>query len=152
MPEFIKHLVECNCILKQFELIDPPVFHKFIVFSIINDDGSIKPHFAKCNNCGAVHRVVEVGASQSLKRETAPNLPTIDEIKTQLPIKLVDLLSIYNLELPTWQEVKFVYENERWEKPIILTIEEEGGEKYGKYLLIAGKTLWTINTFSTEDV
>ena len=152
MPESIKHLVECKCILKQFELIDPPLFHKFVVFSIINDDGSIKPHFAKCNNCGAVHRVTEVGTSQTLKRETAPNLPTIDEIKTQLPEKLVQLLSAYTLDFSVWQEIKFVYDNEKWDKPIILTKEEEGGEKYGKYLLIAGKTLWSVNAFSTEDI
>jgi hypothetical protein len=152
MPEFIKHLVECNCILKQFELIEPPVFHKFVVFSIINDDGSLKSHFSKCNNCGAVHRVMEVGSSRLLKRETVPALPTIDEIKTQLPEKLVDLVSVYNLELPSWQEIKFIYENEKWERPVILTREEEDGEKYGKYLLLVSKTLWSINTFSTEDI
>ena len=30
--------------------------------------------------------------------------------------------------------------------------EEENGEKYGKYLLIAGKSLWTIDSFTTEDL
>lgn len=152
MPESIKHLVECNCILKQFEDYDPPVFHKFIVFSIINDDGSIKPCFAKCNNCGGIHKVTEVGSSQKLKRESNPTIPTIEEIKTNLPEKLVELLVVYNLELPTWQEIKFVIENEKWGRPIILQKEEEQGERYGKYLLVAGKTLWTINSFSTEEV
>ena len=95
--------------LKQFELIEPPAFHKFIVFSIINQDGSIKPSYAKCNNCDGIHKVTEVGVSEKLKRESSPALPDIEEIKTNLPDKLVELLVRYNLDLPTWQEVQFVF-------------------------------------------
>jgi hypothetical protein len=152
MPEYIKHLIECNCILKQFEDYNPTVFHKFIVFSVIVDDGSIKPSFAKCNNCGGIHRVTEVNTSEKLKRESAPTIPTIEEIKTNLPEKLVELLSSFNLELYTWQEIRFVYDNEKWGRPIILQKEEDGGERFGKYLLLVGKTLWSIDSFSTEDV
>lgn len=152
MPEYIKHLVECNCILKQFEDYNPPIFHKFIVFSVINDDGSIKPSFAKCNNCAGIHRVTEVNKSEKLKRESAPTIPTIEEIKTNLPEKFVNILSTFNLELPTWQEIRFVYDHEKWGRAIILQKEEENGERFGKYLLLAGKTLWSIDSFSTEDI
>ena len=38
MKEFIKHTIECNCVLPQYKNIVPIVFHKFIVFSIINED------------------------------------------------------------------------------------------------------------------
>lgn len=152
MPESIKHLVTCNCILKQFEELDPPIFHKFIVFSVINDDGSIKPCYAQCNNCRGIHKVTEVGVSEKQRRETAPTLPSIEEIKTNLPDKLVELLSKYQIDLPTWQEIRFFYDNEKWGRPIILHREEDGGERFGKYLLLVGKTLWTIDSFSTEDV
>lgn len=152
MLEYVKHLVQCNCILKQFELANPPIFHQFVAFSVIGEDGNIKPSYAKCNNCAGIHRITEVGYSQKLARETAPTLPDIEEIKTALPEKLVGLLVRYTLDLPTWQEIKFVYENEMWGRPIILHREEENGEKYGKYLTLAGKTLWTIDSFSTEDI
>ena len=152
MPTCIKHLIECNCILKQFELIEPTVFHKFIVFSIINDDESFKPSYAKCNNCGGIHKIIEIGKSEKLKRESAPTLPDAEEIKTTLPEKLNDILSKYTIDLPTWQEIKFLYENEQWGKPVILHKEEENGERFGKYLLLIGKTLWKIDSFSTEDI
>ena len=152
MLESIKHLITCNCVLKQFELIEPPVFHKFVVFSVINEDGSIKPSYAKCNNCGGVHKVTEVGVSQKLKRESTPALPDIEEIKTSLPEKLVALLSRYNLELPSWQEIQFVYNNEKWDKPIILQKEQDDQETHGKFLMLAGKSLWKIESFTSEDV
>lgn len=152
MLEYIKHLVQCNCVLKQFELIEPPVFHRFVVFSVINEDVSIKPSYAKCNNCGGIHRVTEVGVSEKLRRESVPTIPDAEEIKTSLPEKLVGLLLKYNLELTTWQEIKFIYENEMWGRPVILQREQEGEERYGKYLVIVGKSLWKIDSFSTEDV
>jgi hypothetical protein len=128
------------------------MFHKFIVFSIINQDGSIKPSYAKCNNCGGIHKVTEVGVSEKLKRESSPALPDVEEIKTNLPEKLVDLLTKYNLDLPSWQEVQFVYNNDKWDRPIILHREQEGQDVYGKFLVLAGKSLWKIESFSTEDV
>ena len=152
MLEYIKHLVQCNCVLKQFELIEPPVFHKFVVFSVVNEDVSIKPSYTKCNNCGGIHRVTEVGVSEKLRRESVPTIPDAEEIKTSLPEKLVGLLLKYNLELTTWQEIKFIYENEMWGRPVILHREQEGEERYGKYLVIVGKSLWKIDSFSTEDV
>lgn len=152
MPDYIKHLIECNCILKQFENIEPPIFHNFIVFSALNDDDTLKTSYAKCNNCGGLHKIIEIGKSEKLKKESSPALPDIEEIKTTLPEKLVGLLLKYNLDLPTWQEIKFVYDNELWDKPIILQKEIENKETFGKYLLLVGKTLWKIENFSSEDL
>ena len=47
---FIKHLVECNCVLPQYKDMDPTIFHKFIVFSEIKKDGSVKQSYIKCNS------------------------------------------------------------------------------------------------------
>ena len=152
MLECIKHLITCNCILSQYQDIEPPVFHKFIVFSVINQDGSIKPSHAKCNNCGGIHKVTEVGVSEKLKKETVASLPDIQEIKSTLPEKLVSLLEKYKLQLPTWQEIKFLYENEKWERAIILSREQENNEISGKYLVLYGKTLWKIDGYSSEEI
>ena len=152
MFESIKHLVTCNCILRQYEDIEPPVFHKFVTFSVINPDGSIKPSYAKCNNCGAIHKVIEVNTTQRIKKEDSPLVPDIEEIKASLPEKLVGLLSRYDLDTATWQQIKFNYENEKWDRPVVLHKESYGEDLQGKYLLMAGKTLWRIESFSTEDI
>jgi hypothetical protein len=47
------------------------------------------------------------------------------EIKTNLPERLVQILSPFNLELSTWQEIRFVYDHEKWGRPIIPQKEEE---------------------------
>lgn len=152
MLECIKHLVICNCILSQYQDTEPPIFHKFIVFSVINQDGSIKPSYAKCNNCGGIHKVTEVGVSEKLKKETVASLPDIEEIKSTLPEKLVSLLERYKLQLPTWQEIKFLYENEKWDRAVILSREQENNEISGKYLVLFSKTLWKIDGYSSEEV
>lgn len=152
--EGVKHLVTCTCILPQFESIDPPIFHKFVVFSLINADGSIQPSIAKCNNCHGLHKVTEVGVSQKLKKETSATLTDIEEIKTTLPEKLVQVVEKYKLDLPSWQEIQFVFENEKWDRPIIL-VKEQGDNPEdisGKYLLISSKSLWRVQTFSTENL
>jgi hypothetical protein len=69
-----------------------------------------------------------------------------------LPEKLVGLLSRYDLDTATWQQIKFNYENEKWDRPVVLHKESYGEDLQGKYLLMAGKTLWRIESFSTEDI
>ena len=152
MLESIKHLITCNCVLRQYQEVEPTVFHQFVVFSVINQDGSIKPSYARCNNCGAIHRITEVNISERLKKEDSPMVPDVEEIKSTLPKKLIALLSKYDLELPTWQEIKFNHENQKWDRPVILYREKQGEDYQGKYLLMAGKTLWKIESFSTEDI
>jgi hypothetical protein len=152
MPAYVKHLIECNCVLKQFEAIQPTVWHKFVVFSVVDDNGDVKPSYAKCNNCQGIHRVTEVGVAEKLKKESSPTLPDIEELKTGLPEKLVSLLAKYTLDVSTWQEIRFLYDNEQWGKPVVLDKETEDGETHGKYLLLVGKTLWKIDSFSTEDI
>jgi len=120
------------------------------VFSIINSDGSIKPCFAQCNNCDAVHRVTEVGKSVQLRRETIAAIPRVEELKTGIPEPVVKILDAYNPDITTWQEVRFIYDNELWGKPVILSKEEDSGLLVGKYILIIGKELYKVDTFTSD--
>ena len=45
MKNYIKHLVECQCILKIFEKKTKPLYHKFIVFSVIDENDNILEKF-----------------------------------------------------------------------------------------------------------
>jgi citrate lyase subunit beta/citryl-CoA lyase len=60
----IKHLIQCHCILPQFRNLKEPKFHQFSVFSIIDDSDVIEPKLVACNNCGILHRVVDVCKSE----------------------------------------------------------------------------------------
>ena len=64
MSDHIKHLIECQCVLNIFKNKTRPVFHKFKVFSQIDENDSIKEKYVICNNCDIVHRVFEVCKSE----------------------------------------------------------------------------------------
>jgi hypothetical protein len=150
--DYIKHLIECKCILPQFKNRKPPVFHSFVVFSVIEDNGDVRLSFAQCPNCGVIHKVTEVGVSAILRKEEMSSLMTVDEIKSSLPENLLKILSTYELPLPTWQEISFIFDNELWGKsPVILSKEEVEGITTGKYLAILGKELFQIKSFTREE-
>lgn len=150
MPTYQKHLIECNCILPQFSKMNPPIFHKFPVFSAIQDDGKFVEHYAQCNNCNMIHKVFEIHQSKTMGKETLKTLPTKEEIKESLPENYSSILEKYECDLLVWQEVQFVLENKLWGKNIILTKEEMDGNVLGKSLLIIGETMLKINNFSFQ--
>jgi len=152
---YIKHIIECNCILPQYKNISPPVFHKFIVFSELNKDGLVKPSLVSCNNCNVTHKILESGTSEIIKKEGSNLVPTISDIETNLPGWLVALLKQHDCPLPTWQEAQFVIENEQWGKILVLSREPDQGnaERYiTKYIILIGENLYKIKIDQEEDM
>jgi hypothetical protein len=147
---FIKHRVDCKCILPQFKNIDPVIFHKFVVFSVIDIDGSCIPSYAQCNNCGVIHRVTEIGKSEIVRKEASQAIKSIDDIKLSLPTRLVGLLEQAEVDLPTWQEAEFIIHNKMWGRVVLLSKEQEGQLMSGKYVLILGDSLFRVETFEKE--
>lgn len=144
---YIKHLVECNCLLPQFKHSDPPKWHHFVVFSEIDDKGDIIPSFVQCNNCGVIHKVVEACVSSTLKRDNLPSLTTMEELLDALPEKLRKELDKYKSDLPTIQEITWIREHQAWGRSVILAKDEVDGILVGKALLLLGETLWKIQSF-----
>lgn len=151
MAAYIKHMIECKCILPQFKSIAPPIFHKFLVFSVLDAQGLVEPHYAQCNNCGVVHRVTEVGQSRVIKKETLPSLVTIEDLKASLPPKLVGILEIHDCPLATWQEANFIIQHKLWGSGFVLAKEIDGATLLGKYIVILGETLFDIKAFEREE-
>jgi hypothetical protein len=149
--DYIKHLIKCQCFLPQFESMARPPAHKFIVFSELDHQGLVVPSYAQCPNCGIIHKILEIGYSQIMKKEQLSIIPTIPEIKSQLPDKLVDLISSYNLDLSCWQEIQWIYNNEVWGRGVILSREEIDGVQTGKHIQFFGETNWRINSFTLEE-
>lgn len=148
---YVKHLIECSCILPQFKNISPPTFHKFVVFSIIENSGALKPSYVQCANCGIIHKILEIGESEILKgKEDSRVVTKVDDIKISgiIPEKLVGVLEVHDVPLATWQELQFIFEHKQWGKTIILSKERDNmGNIFGKYLLVLGETLYKIEPF-----
>lgn len=148
-PSYIKHLIECNCILPQFASYRPPVFHKFVVFSVVENDGEkFIPSYAQCPHCGAIHHVVEVFTSKILPRETHALIPKIEDFKASLDDRFIKILETYHCDLHSWQELQFILDNELWGKTVILTKDEDGT---GKFLLVLGHSLCKVDSFTTNE-
>ena len=147
---FTKWELECTCVLATLKTIHPTVWHRFTVFSVIKSDGSIKPHYAACNHCEAVWKVLEIGKAKQVAKDSAI-VPKISDIKLGLPDKIVSVLDMYKCPLPTWQEAEFIFGHELWGTPVILTKEEDKGFIAGKYLLILGKELMKVDSFTQAE-
>lgn len=150
MKEGIKHLIECHCVLPQFRDRRDPVYHRFVVFSEIDDNDNVIVKYAQCNNCGVVHRVTDIAKSEIiLGKDESVSIVSIDDIKLSLPSNVVSVLESYAVDLPTWEEVAYVLENQRWGSIVILSSEEKLGKIEGKCLRFLGPLSVKIEPYST---
>jgi hypothetical protein len=138
--------------LPQFKHQDNAPQHQFVVFSVIEDDGTFRVHFAQCNNCGIVHKVIDVCKSKIVPKEEMGSLPTIDDIKVSLPSTLANLLEQNNVDLPTWEMAQFILENKQWGNFVVLSTDKEDGLRQGKYVRILGENTFKVETFVCEEV
>ena len=61
---YLRHLLECQCILSIYKNNTVPVYHKFQVFSKFDDNDIIETKYVLCNNCDALHEIQGVGKSE----------------------------------------------------------------------------------------
>ena len=140
-------MVECQCVLPQYKKSSNPVYHKFVVFSVIEED-KVKVSFAQCNNCGVVHKIVDLCKSEILNgKENLNSLETIEDIKLSIPADLSTVLENYSCDISNWQHAKFIYENRKWGENIVLVREELESEIQGKFLTIVSHDRFKIETF-----
>ena len=150
--DYVKHLIECKCVLPHLQEIDPIIWHKFIVFSALEiGTANIVPSYAQCNNCGVIHKVTEVGTTELLRKEEMRSLPSIEDLEMELPEKLASVLKRHECEIHVWQEAKFIVENKLWGRFIVLTKENEGSTVIGKALMIFGTSMFKIENFEREE-
>ena len=144
----VKHLVQCHCILPQFKNAVDPVFHKFVVFSTIDDSDTVQPKFAQCNNCGVIHKVVDICKSELTSKDDAKALPSIEDIKFSLPPDLVRALETYQSDIATWEQAEWIYLTRSWDQWITLARDEdENGDVHGKRLIFLNDGRFRIEAF-----
>lgn len=147
-----KHLIKCRCVLPQFKNRANPPQHQFVVFSTIDDD-VIKHKYVQCNNCGIIHKVVDICKSEIIPgKEMSAALITIDDVKGSLPKTLCDILESSSTDLPTWEHAQFIHENKKWGEFVVLNSEESDGSRSGKYVRILGESLFKVESYDREEI
>jgi hypothetical protein len=121
----VKHLVECHCILPQYKKRKDPIFHKFVVFSVVDENDEVIPKICQCNNCGVLHNIVDLCKSEIVRgAEESGSIVSIDDLRFSLPKDISAVLDSHKCDLPTWEYVKFVFDTERWGEIIVISKEE----------------------------
>jgi len=147
----VKHLIECQCILPQYKKRNNPPFHKFVVFSIIDDVDTVLEKFAQCNNCGIVHRVYDVCKSEiAVGHESLNSLPTKEDFTLMLPSGIGEILATYDCELYIWEQVSFILNHNKVGEKIVIIKDEIDGKIQGKFLSYVGGNRFTIEPFITD--
>ena len=149
----VKHLVQCHCVLPQYRKRKDPVFHKFLAFSIIDDNDNVIPKFVQCDNCGIVHKVIDICRSEFITgREELKTFTQKSDIAFGLNSNVCDVLESYDCDIATWEEVKFIIDHKKWGRRIVLTRETIDDQTQGKALVINGLDNMQIEPFILSDL
>ena len=101
-----QHLIQCHCVLPQYRGRKDPVYHKFTVFSIIDESDTVVPKFVQCNNCGVIHKVYDICKSEIITgKDEMRNTAKIDDFKFGIPNDLINLLTTYNCDVNIWEHI-----------------------------------------------
>ena len=148
----LKHLVQCHCILPQYRKRPDPVFHKFPVFSVIDDSDTVITKYAECNNCGAAHKVYDICKSEILAgKDEVRSQMSIEDFKFSLPRDLFDLLIHYKKEIPDFEMAQFIIDNKDWNATIVLSREELDNQTQGKTLRFLENEKFRIESYTHRD-
>lgn len=138
--------------LPQYRKMKNPVFHKFTVFSILEND-TVTPKYVQCNNCNVIHKIYDLCRSEIIPgKDELRSVVTIDELKFFIPSDLRSLLEMYKCDLPVWEHIKFALDEKRWGEQIILTREVVDGEIVGKILTIEEKDRFSLENYISREV
>ncbi len=144
-------MVECQCILPQYKKSKNPVYHKFVVFSVIDESDSVLEKFSQCNNCGIIHRVYDICKSEiAVGHESLNSLPTKDDFSLMLPSSVSDILNSYDCELYIWENVAFILNHDLINEKIVISKDEVKGKIQGKFLTYKGQNKFAIEPFMND--
>ena len=139
--DFVRHLIECHCILKIFQNKTKPIYHKFPVFSkysSTNNDNTkeIEKKFVVCNNCDVVHEVYDICKSNIMwgNEGFLGLVLSKDDISFNLKNKnndaIVEILEKNDCDISIWELVDFCIENNIDQKVVLTKKEVENNIIY----------------------
>jgi hypothetical protein len=147
-----KHIVECHCTLPQYRNRKDTVYHKFIVFSILDDSDTVIPKHVQCNNCDVVHEVYDICKSNIVAgRDELGSIMGIDDIKLMVNNDVARVLENYEVDLATWEEAKFILAEKKWGKFVVLSKDTLDNSVHGKRLVFQAESRATIEPFTYTE-
>lgn len=149
--EGVKHLVQCHCVLPTLRKLPNPVYHSFIVFSVVDDGGNVISKDAECTNCGVIHKIVDICKSEITTKEKSSSIITIKDISLMIPSDLSNVLTTYDCDVATWEHAHFIYTNQKWGEKVVLTRQTEDGTTKGKILTFEGPQKFKIESFEMTE-
>ena len=148
----IKHIIECHCVLPQYKSTSEAIYHKFVVFSVIDDGDTVIPKYTQCNNCGVIHRVFDICKSEIVSgKDESRSIIRKEDITPFLPASIVEILDSYSVELSSYEEAKFIMDNHKWGSFLILSRENFKDEIAGKRLLFEAESKFKIEDFIARE-
>jgi hypothetical protein len=79
------------------------------------------------------------------------SVSTKKEVGFSIPGDLRDLLETYGCDLPTWELIKFVLDEQRWGEKIILSHETVGDETTGKVLTVVSGDRFMLESYISRE-
>jgi len=137
MSQGIKHLIECHCTLKIFKNGDEIIYHKFPVYSKLDEEDRLKVKMAKCNNCGVIHKIVDVCKSDIISgKDDSISVVTKEDLDLQIDPRITNVLRANECDISVWEHVADIIEEERWNETIVLRRQVVDGEMNVKVLKV----------------
>ena len=147
-----KHLIQCHCVLPQYRNLEVPIFHRFVVFSKINESGDIIPKLCKCNNCGVIHKVVDFCKSElTYGIDDSLAISSAADIRENLSEKICEILDHHKCDIATWEQIEDIFENKSWNSSVILSRQIVLGATQIKCLIIKGVDKFKIESHLRQD-
>lgn len=152
MVNYVRHLVQCRCIVSAVKQSGHN--HCFYVFSTFNNEGEFVEKFVQCNNCGIIHRVIEVNKSKIVSnKENMNSIVTIEDLSNTLHEKLVALLKANNVEdVSLWENAKFIVERQLWGSFVCLSRDSTGEQSSVKLLKFISPTIFIVESEIREEL
>jgi len=147
-----KHLIQCHCILPQYRNMETPIFHKFVAYSKEDENGDIIESISKCNNCGIIHKIVDFCKSEIVYgAEDIISIISIEDIRENIPNKIIDILDAHMCDLATWEQVSDIFENKEWGSIVNLSASRLGDSTQIKTLVIKDSEKFKIDSHVRQD-
>ena len=147
----VKHIIECHCVLPQYRKMENPIYHKFVVFSVVDDD-VVEPKFVQCNNCAIIHKITDICKSEIVAGLEFSNAVTrLDEVRESIPDQIASFLEKANSDMSTWENVAFLLENSLGGFEVPIAKEIVGGMTQVKMLSVDEKGKVKIKTVTRND-
>lgn len=117
------------------------------MFSILDNSDTVMPKNAQCNNCGVIHKIVDLCRSEIVTGREDCSLIIKEDIAFMLPGQVKEVLENYGCDLPTWEHALFLFQQQQWGNFVVLERKENDTGSEGKLLKFHSYERFTIEPF-----